>query len=68
MAIGPRDLFPPRKAPDLMGESPAGSYGRAVVAPGLQSDLASQSGDNTALAMKSVVADLRCYDWEGDNP
>jgi glycogen operon protein len=25
-------------------------------------------GDNTAVAMKSVVADPRAYDWEGDTP
>ena len=29
---------------------------------------ASLPGDNTATAMKSVVADLSLYDWEGDAP
>jgi glycogen operon protein len=29
---------------------------------------ASRPGDNTAVAMKSVVVDLDAYDWEGDRP
>ncbi len=42
-------------------------YGRAVaVPPSYSRDLASQPGENTATAMKSVVADLGRYDWEGD--
>ena len=44
-------------------------YGRAVaVPPGYRRDLASGPGENTAQAMKSVVADLSRYDWEGDQP
>uniref|UniRef100_A0A7V4LDV4 Glycogen debranching enzyme GlgX n=1 Tax=Desulfobacca acetoxidans TaxID=60893 RepID=A0A7V4LDV4_9BACT len=44
-------------------------YGRAVaVPPSYSRDLASQPGENTAAAMKSVVADLGRYDWEGDQP
>ena len=44
-------------------------YGRAVaVPPGYRRDLASGPGENTAQAMKSVVADLGRYDWEGDQP
>ena len=44
-------------------------YGRAVaVPPDYSRDLASQPGENTAGAMKSVVADLGRYDWEGDQP
>ncbi len=44
-------------------------YGRAVaVTPGYSRELASQPGSNTASAMKSVVADLSHYDWEGDQP
>ena len=44
-------------------------YGRAVaVPPGYSRALASGPGENTASAMKSVVADLSRYDWEGDQP
>ena len=44
-------------------------YGRAVVVPAKYSRiLASRPGDNCGTAMKSVVADLRSYDWEGDLP
>jgi isoamylase len=44
-------------------------YGRAVaVPPGYRRDLASGPGENTAQAMKSVVADFSRYDWEGDQP
>ena len=31
-------------------------------------EAARQKGDNTATAMKSVVADPSVYDWEGDTP
>lgn len=42
-------------------------YGRAVaVPPGYRRDLASGPEENSAQAMKSVVADLSRYDWEGD--
>ena len=44
-------------------------YGLAVVVPPNYSrDAARQIGDNTASAMKSVVADPSAYDWEGDTP
>jgi isoamylase len=44
-------------------------YGRAVVVPPNYSrQAAAQPGDNAATAMKSVVADLKVYDWEGDAP
>ena len=44
-------------------------YGRAVAVPDAYNrDAAKRPGDNTAAAMKSVVADLRGYDWEGDAP
>jgi isoamylase len=44
-------------------------YGRAVaVPPSYSRNLASQPGENTAAAMKSVVADLGRYDWQGDQP
>ncbi len=44
-------------------------YGRAVVVPaGYDRKAACVPGDNVALSMKSVVADPRGYDWEGDMP
>ncbi len=44
-------------------------YGKALAVPPRYSRLtASLPGDNTAVAMKSVVADLDLYDWEGDRP
>ncbi|NVN89670.1 MAG: glycogen debranching protein GlgX [Desulfuromonadales bacterium] len=44
-------------------------YGRAVAVPaGYDRSAACVPGDNLALAMKSVVADPRGYDWEGDTP
>ena len=44
-------------------------YGLAVAVPaGYSRDAASRPGDNSASAMKSVVADPRNYDWEGDAP
>ncbi|MFN2218881.1 MAG: alpha-amylase family glycosyl hydrolase, partial [Anaerolineae bacterium] len=44
-------------------------YGRAVAVPeGYSREAASRPGDNTAAAMKSVVADPSTYDWEGDAP
>jgi isoamylase len=44
-------------------------YGLAVAVPdGYDRRAARRSGDNTAVAMKSVVADPRGYDWEGDAP
>ncbi len=44
-------------------------YCKAVVVPEKYSrTLAMQPGDNTASAIKSVVADHGTYDWEGDAP
>jgi len=44
-------------------------YGRCVAAPSrYDREAAAAPGDNTAFAMKSVVADLSGYDWEGDEP
>jgi isoamylase len=44
-------------------------YGKAVVIPeAYKRILASEPGDNTGSAMKSVVADTGSYDWEGDVP
>ena len=44
-------------------------YARAVVVPEAYSRAAAcRPGDNSATAMKSVVADFRLYDWEGDLP
>jgi len=44
-------------------------YGKCIARPsGYSRAVASQPGDNTATALKSVVADLSTYDWEGDLP
>jgi glycogen operon protein len=44
-------------------------YGRGVVVPpGYGRAAAAEPGDNAATAMKSVVADVSAYDWEGDRP
>jgi glycogen operon protein len=44
-------------------------YGRGVVVPKQYSrDAARLEGDDSATAMKSVVADPHAYDWEGDAP
>lgn len=44
-------------------------YGLAIAVPeGYDRKAASRPGDNTAAAMKSVVADPGRYDWEGDLP
>ena len=44
-------------------------YGLAVAVPdGYRRAAARAPGDNTAVAMKSIVADPRNYDWEGDVP
>jgi isoamylase len=44
-------------------------YGLSVGVPqGYTRKAASRPGDNTSVAMKSVVADLHTYDWEGDAP
>ncbi|TAJ90270.1 MAG: glycogen debranching enzyme GlgX [Reyranella sp.] len=44
-------------------------YGIAVAVPKTYDrETAARSGDNAATAMKSVVAEPRRYDWEGDRP
>jgi glycogen operon protein len=44
-------------------------YGRAVAVPsGYDREAARRPGDNTAVAMRSVVVDPDAYDWEGDAP
>ncbi|MFO0580689.1 MAG: glycogen debranching protein GlgX [Anaeromyxobacter sp.] len=44
-------------------------YGRAVDQPATYDrQAAAARGDNAGKAMKSVVADLSRYDWEGDEP
>jgi len=44
-------------------------YGRGVAIPTNYSrEAVSRPGDNAAFAMKSVLADLSNYDWEGDIP
>ena len=44
-------------------------YGRAVAVPGnYRRATASQPGEHTATAMKSVVVDVSAYDWGGDRP
>ena len=44
-------------------------YGRGVVVPDkYDRDAGRRPGDNTAVAMKSVVVDPTTYDWEGDEP
>ncbi len=44
-------------------------YGRAVAVPsGYSRGAARAAGDNTEVAMKSVVVDVSGYDWEGDRP
>src|SRR5262249_48869357 len=44
-------------------------YGLAVAVPDTYDrGAASRRGTNTAVAMKSVVADPAAYDWEGDTP
>jgi isoamylase len=44
-------------------------YSRGVVVPkGYSREAAQGKGDTAATAMKSVLVDLRAYDWEGDEP
>jgi len=44
-------------------------YGRAVAVPRTYDRrAASAPGDDAAVAMRSVIADVRAYDWEGDRP
>ncbi len=62
--------FDPRRGHRFDGEKVLlDPYGRAVVIPpGWDRGAASRSGDDAATAMKSVVAERRRYDWEGDMP
>ncbi len=44
-------------------------YGRALATPRhFSRDAAKRPGDNTAVALKSVIANPHAYDWEGDEP
>ena len=44
-------------------------YGKSVsVGHNYNREAASHPGDNAATSMKSVVADLSAFDWEGDRP
>jgi len=44
-------------------------YGRGVLVPSrYDREAARRPGDNTAVAMKSVIVDPSTYDWEGDEP
>ena len=44
-------------------------YGRAIAVPkNYNREAARSKEDNTATAMKSIVADPRAYDWNGDVP
>jgi glycogen operon protein len=44
-------------------------YGRGVTVPkNYDRQKGAREGDNTAVAMKSVVVDPNTYDWEGDRP
>ena len=44
-------------------------YGRGVAVPASYSrESAEREGDNASSAMKSVVVDVRAYNWEGDRP
>jgi glycogen operon protein len=44
-------------------------YGKSVsVGQNYNREAASHPGNNAATSMKSVVADLRAFDWEGDRP
>jgi glycogen operon protein len=64
-AYGPQD--PERGLRYDSGKVLLDPYGRSVAVPrGYDREAASRPGDNAATAMKSVVADLSTYDWEGD--
>ena len=66
-AYGPND---PKKGHRFDGNKVLlDPYGKAVAVPSKYSRMSAfQPGDNSATAMKSVVADLGSYDWEGDKP
>jgi glycogen operon protein len=64
-AYGPND---PKSGKRFDGEKLLlDPYGRGVAVPdSYNRDAAALPGDNIPTAMKSVVADLSTYDWEGD--
>jgi len=64
-AYGPND---PKSGKRFDGEKLLlDPYGRGIAVPdNYNRDAAALPGDNVATAMKSVVADLSTYDWEGD--
>src|SRR6516164_4838748 len=44
-------------------------YGKCVARPTIRNrQAARRPGDNAAAALRSVVVDPACYDWEGDKP
>ena len=43
-------------------------YGKAVCTSRYRRAAAIKRGDNEAFSMRSVIADLDRYDWEGDQP
>src|SRR5580658_8655445 len=43
-------------------------YARAISSKNYQRSSAIKSGDNAGASAKCVVADLKAYDWEGDQP
>jgi isoamylase len=62
---GPSD--PPRGQRFDSGKLLLDPYGRGVVVPKAYNRAAAGGrGDNTAVAMKSVVVDPAAYDWDGD--
>ena len=63
-AMRPRPRPPVRPGQGAPGPLRAGR-GRA---PHYSRRAAQQPGDNTAVAMKSAVADPQAYDWQGDAP
>lgn len=66
-ATGPYD--PARGLRFDAGKALLDPYGRAVAVPrAFDRQAACGRGDTTASAMRSVVADLAAYDWEGDAP
>ncbi len=66
-AAGP---FDPRRGLRFDGEKLLlDPYGRALaVPPGYDRKAACRRGENAGTAMKSAVADLFSYDWQGDAP
>ena len=70
MHIGPGDPSnPPGGIASTRKRCSSTLTGRCIARPaGYSRDAARKPGDNAAYAMKSVVTDLRTYDWEGDTP